>query len=361
MLIQISGHNGITNFEGLNIETCNPGNFTVASFQLHRDISVRWEDLEAFNEIKIVEGPFIFFDGYIDLASRTIKPDTFDIQILGWSAILNQCGTTADITVVGAANNQASDFINNVMFIDTDITDFLTAGDIDTTDHAYQANTRLEFAPYTSYFDALEQFNQPNDYDFGCEEDTLTGGHKFYWRPKDDTIDWVVSTNDCNSINISPNPALLCNLVIASYTPAGSINLTVTSEDTDSQAKYGRTIYHHIDIPGNCQTIDAQAIADQYIADYKDLKVTAEFTCQRIFDINGAEHHLAEVRAGDIVRVLDWLPGEELLQAVNVTDITTFRIKSTSYSHDDYSLQVTPTEFVSQIEVTLARLEAKAY
>lgn len=366
MFIQIRDGGGdplsrILNFENLSFETCMPGGPTVASFVLHRKVNIEWDDLKAFNYVLIGEAGFVFFEGYIDLVNRGVSPDAFDIQCLGWSARLNQCGTTADITVVGGANDQAHDFINNVMFIDTDITDFMSAGEITITDHAYQATARFEFAPYTCYFDCLEQFNQTDNWDFGCEHDIDSNKPKFYWRPKEEVVDWVVSTNDCDSITISPNAASLCNYVYVTYTQTGSINQTVTAEDTDSQATYGRTIYKHLDVPGTTLTVDAQAIADLYIEDHSELKVIAEFTCKRVFDIYGVEHHLGEVRAGDTVRVSDWNPIEELLEADCITDISTFRIKATTYSHDDYSLQVTPTEFVSQIEVTLARIEAEAY
>jgi hypothetical protein len=134
-----------------------------------------------------------------------------------------------------------------------------------------------------------------------------------------------------------------------------------TREDTDSQTKYGRRIIKTLELQNVYILADAQRYGDQYITEHKDLKVTSELTTSRVFTTAGAEVPLYRVRAGDIVRVIDWMPASELLMDVNVTDITTFKIKSTSYDHSDNSLQITPTEPVSQIEIDMARLASREY
>jgi hypothetical protein len=345
----------IPDFENLTVETCMPGGFTVANFTLHRNIGVPYPDVASYNEIKIIEGPWVLFEGYIDMVSRSINPDSLDVQCLGWSAILNQCGTTADIIVTGAGNNQASDFITNVMFADSDITTFLTAGTIDTSDFAYQAGTTFEFKPFKTYQDCLEEFNGTNYYDYGCWEDK-----SFFWTPRSDSVDWLVSTLDCSDVSISPNPDWLCNRVIVSYGDGDFMQQTIR-EDTDSQTKYGRRIIKTLELQNIYILADAQRYGDQYITEHKDLKVTSELTTSRVFTTAGAEVPLYRVRAGDIVKVIDWMPASELLMDVNVTDITTFKIKSTSYDHSDNSLQITPTEPLSQVEIDLARLASREY
>jgi len=239
--------------------------------------------------------------------------------------------------------------------LDADSDCEIYGNDIETTDFEYAVGTRFEFSPFTTYFNALEQFNAASNFDWG------SWGRELYWKAKTPSvIDWFVYTNDCDSLTITPNPAAFCNEVIVSYTQDGTHQQTTTRSDTDSQSKYGRVVKRLLDIPGRITTTNAQSVGDLYLAETAEIKVAAEFTCKRIFDSRGAVRNLAEVRAGENVSILDWLPTEELL-ARNVNDIATFQIKSTTYSHNEPSLQITPTEFVPQIEVKLAQLEAVGY
>jgi len=344
----------LNDFEGLTFESCNPGGFTVASFKIHRPVTQAWPDLAPFNRVEIGEAPLVFWQGYIDTPVRKIRPDTIDVQCLGWSARLNELGTTADILVVGAGNNQGSDFITNVLLADGDCE--LVAGVIETTDYVYPNGTRFEFAPYTAYFDALEQFNAGAGFDWGVGDDL-----GIYWKAKTPgIIDWYVYTKDCKGLSISPNPAAFCNEVIVSYTQDSVHQQTTVRTDAPSQTKYGRVTKRMITVPGRITTAGAQSIGDDYLASCAELKVAAEFTTSRVFDSNGGEHHLGEVRGGHNVRLVDWLPTEELLAGA-VDDIATFQIKSPCYQHDPKDLRITPTEFVPQVETEIARLGVTGY
>ena len=356
-ILSRDGSDGLTmldDFEGLTFESCNPGGFTVASFVVHRPVTQQWTDLQSFNRIEIGEGPLMFWQGYIDTPTRKIRPDTIDVQCLGWSARLNELGTTADILVVGAANNQGSDFITNVLLVDADSE--IVDGDVETGDYTYPNGTRFEFAPYTTYFDALEQFNAGAGFNWGVWNDL-----GIYWTAKTpDVIDWYVYTRDCKDLTITPNPAAFANEVLVSYTQDSVHQQTTTRTDAASIAKYGRTTKRMITVPGRITTAGAQSIGDDYLAETANLKVAAEFTTSRVFDDNGSEHHLGEVRGGHNVRLVDWLPTEELLTG-EVDDIATFQIKSASYNHDSYDVRITPTEFVPMVETEIARLGVTGY
>ena len=78
----------------------------------------------------------------------------------------------------------------------------IIAGDIDHDDYQYVDGTRFEFKPYRTYYDCLEEFNQSNNYDWGVWNDK-----KLNWTPKDPSIEWLVSTQDCTDLTIAPNPA----------------------------------------------------------------------------------------------------------------------------------------------------------
>lgn len=339
-------------YEGLSFESVNPGGYSVASFDIKRKATVFWEDLQFQNRIQISHLSEVVWEGYIDKTDRSINPDNISIQCLGWSARLNQLGTEDDITA-GVLNYYMRDFITDVILADGDIE--IIEGDLGGYGYAYPQYTRFEFAPYTTYFDALEKLNAADKWDWGVWND-----FKMYYSEPDPTdIKWIVYLEDCSDLTISPNPANLCNYVIVSYTQDGTHQQTTTRQDAASQVKYG-VIKNHIDVPGRVTTAGAQQIGDTHLADYSTLRVAAEFTCNRVFNPYGIESPVSYVRAGDNIRLVDWLPTEERLR-LGVTDISTFKIKSTSYNHDDATLSVTPTEWVSQVEIALARLEATGY
>jgi hypothetical protein len=227
-------------------------------------------------------------------------------------------------------------------------------GVIDTNDYEYPAGTRFEFAPTTYYFDSMEQMNAANNYDWGVWDNAL-----FYFGPKTpDVVNWVAYARDCDDLVISPNPEALANYVTVNFTQDGSHYEQVVVSDATSIALNG---YHmkRIDVPGRITTAGATQIANTYLAEHKDIKVSAEFTLNRVYDIYGVEYHLGEVRAGHNIRMGDYLTTEELLNGVN--NIATFQIKSPKYDHDSYTLDVTPTEFVPSVETEIARIQAVGY
>lgn len=343
---------GIDVFEGLSFESVNPGGFTVANFVLHRKVTQYWPDLLHRNGIKIGEGAEVYWEGYLDKPTRKIRPDTFDIQCLGWSAQLNQLWMTDDWIVANTANDQCNEFFTYILWINADM-DFL-GGTIETSDYAFPVGTKFDFAPATYYFNCIEQFNAANNYDWGV---WLDKGFDFKAKTPG-TIDWYAWTQDCEDLSISPNPDKLCNYVLVNYTQDGSHYEQVIAQDTASQLLYGvRKV--KVDVPGKIITAGATQIANTYIAECANLKVAANFTCNRIFDSYGAEQHLAKVRGGENVRIVDWMPTEELLTGVN--DIATFQIKSAKYDHSKYTLDVTPTEFMPSTEIQIARLQAVGY
>jgi hypothetical protein len=304
--------------------------------------------MQTFNRIVIGEGPFVFWEGYIDKIDRNINPDVFNVSCLGWSSIFNQQGTTADITVV-AASDHMSEFIINVLLADANITALISnsTANIGTTDFDYPDTTVWTFAPYTSYFDALTQMNKGNNWNWGVWENRVMS-----FAAKFTTPTWLAKTSDCSDLKISPNPENFANRIVCSYTLPGGFPADLTVNDVPSQTEYGRIVTKLLSLPGEMTTPGATSIAGVCLTESKDLKVSGEFTTSKIYDIYGTEHHLGEVKAGEVVRITDWLPTEE---ATGVDNIATHEIKSPKYDHNSSSLAVTPTEFVSQTEVLIAQ------
>jgi hypothetical protein len=338
-------------FEGLSLESVNPGGFTTANFTIHRAVEQYWPDLQYKNHVLIGRGADIYWEGYIDRPARSINPDTIDVSCLGWSARLNQLWTEADVFCTAAANDQLSDFLTTIVFADASLE--VVAGTIETGDYVFPTGTIFEFKPTTDYFSAIEQMNAPNNYDWGVWVDKA-----FDFKAKVDDLRWIVYLDDCSDLSVAPNTEALCNYVLVDYTQDGSHHEQVVVQDTDSQALYG-IIKKRVDIPGRITTAGATQLANTYLAECKDLKVSASFATSRIFDIYGAEHHLAEARGGDNLRLLGWLATEGTLY--NLDNITTFQVKSVKYDNDRYSLDVTPAEFIPSTELQIARLQAVGY
>lgn len=346
-------------YENLTFGALGPGGANSASFILPRPLTQSYSDLGHKNRVIIGSGPLIFWGGKIDDVARGQAPDTIEVTCIGFPALLEQVGTTADI-YAPAGGYKASTFLTDVLLVDAKI-DEITTGSIDTDDYAYPVGTKFEFAPRTTYSDALAQFLGANEYEYAVGRGLKVENAdiaKLSWFPRDtSTVKWYVTTDDCTELEARSNPDALCTRLHLTYSPSGSTNITNVYEDTDAQGISG-VIEKDLSIPGHSTPAMADIIGNLYIAECKDLKVSAEFTCSRIFDRYMVEHDLGEVEVGDNAKVLDWLPTEELL--MNAT-ISTSHIKSLEYDHDAYNLQVVPNEFVPQIEVMLARSEMVDY
>lgn len=347
-------------FENLSFESVNRGGYTVASFTIHRPVTQFWADLQYRNQVIIGRGSEIYWEGYIAKPVRSIRPDVIEVNCLGWSAELNQLWTASDITAP-VGGYKMSTFVNAVLLIDPNTS--IVAGMMETGDYVYPEGTLFEFAN-KYYFDALEELDAGNNFNWG-----VWGNKAIDLRAKHASVDWLVWTGDCEDLTISPNPDAIANYVNVHFTQDGTHYEDAVVFDTPSSLLYGWRMVN-ISIPGKIDESSiavgppplpggATHIAEVYLAEHKDLKVAAEFTCNRIFDSYGAEQYLGKVRGGEVVRIVDWLPTEETLGGVN--DIATFEIKSPKYDHDSDTLAITPTEFLPSTDIQIARLQAVGY
>ena len=337
-------------FEGMSFESVCNGGFTVATFTVHRDARDYWKDLIFGNPVKIVRGASTDWEGRIDAVSRGVKPDAIEVQCLGNASILHIIFYREDI-IVGAPY-KLSDFINDDLFPNTNIP--FVRGTIDTNDYAYTAGARFEFKPATSYYDVIKRLNEGNGYNWG-----VWNNSEFSFIPPETVRQqWVVQIEDCSSLTISDNVDALCNHILLDYTPDDSHHLMVEIEDTASIAKYGR-VSRQVGVPGKCAPDDAEEIAGIYLDECKDLQVSADYTCTRVYDVNGNEHHLAEVRGGDQIYLQGWLATQRELYRVD--NITTYNVLQTTYHNDTYELDVVPNAFLPSTEIYLARANIVGY
>jgi hypothetical protein len=365
MFIDISDNAGEStrllerDFEDLEFENIMPGGFTVATFTLHRPIRILYPELTTFNEVEIGESDSIPWDGFLDIPARSIKPDTFQITCQGWGSRLNDLGTKSDISV-GGGGYKMSTFINNVTLADGDIE--LIAGTIETTDYDHLNGTIFEFSPYKSYFDCFNELNGADNWHWYVD----VGKTLNYVEPDDD-VKWLIRTSDCVDLKIQPNPNALFNRLEVAYSQDGSNYEYFTLNDTASQSLYGRVITKELAIPGMIITGSAVApytgaykVAHEALDECKDLRVSAEVTINRIYDSVGTPADLWQARGGDVVRITDWLPQEEIM-AGGIDNLATYRLKSAKYFRSSKTLQLVPAEFVSQADIWMARAQMVGY
>lgn len=348
-----------SDYEDLNFENVNPGGFTVASFVLHKPIRTLYPELQPFNHVVIGQSDSIVWEGFLDIPARSLRPDTFNITCQGWGSRLNDLGVTADITV-GGGGYKMSTFIGTPLLADGDIE--LVAGTIETTDYNHLNGTVFEFSPYTTYFDCLNELNGANNWNWGVWTDK-----KIDFVEPLDTVNWLIRTKDCNDLKIQPNPEALCNRMEVAYSQDGTNYEYFTLNDLASQAEYGRVVTKELAIPGMIVTgsavpayTGAYKVAHTALDSAKDLRVAAEVTVNRVYDSVGTPAPLWAVRGGDVVRITDWLPQEEIM-AGGIDNLATYRIKSAKYNHSTETLQIVPAEFRSQVDVWMARANMVGY
>lgn len=346
----------LDDYEGLQFDSIHPGGFATASFSVKRSIIMEYPEFERYNEIKIMWGVQVAWQGYIDEVSVSVKPDQFDISCLGWSASLNDYGETEN-----QDSQKCSDYINSDSFIENDNC-HLDAGVINTDD--YTGPYLEDIAPYTTWNDLINKYWEWNDsWHWGVWEE-----RKFFWEPLSLAPVYYASKNHCDDLTIAPGIEGYANRVVCNYSQDGKHYEQLTVEDTDEQDGVGRIVIAYLNVPGKVNETgngEATDYATTYLAEHSTMKPKAEFSTKRIFSNSGSPYPLALVRAGKAVRLLDFLPMETLLENIDTVDeITTFIIKQASFSElPDKTgvLSITPTEFLSKVNVQLSRLEAWGY
>ena len=337
----------IDRFSGLGLETEKIGGFTIAQFVDKRPIDVAYNDLKKLNGIVIHTGDDIPWEGYVEEVART-SPDEMAVSCLGWSGRFQQVGVRAN-----QAPGKCSTFLNDVMFADTDITDFISAGDIET--ETFSGPAIEDIRPYKNYQEIIDQYNEWYDWRPQIWEDK-----KFDWKPPQTSVKWIVADSDSPGFSVTETAQNFFNHVPYSYSAGGSHKAIDDVEDAASILECGRRISSPLDIPGRCSPADAAAIAAVYLNRGLTTTVVGEIRTKRVFTANLVPViGLWQIRAGDIIRVMDYLPTEVTIADVNAAnEITTFEIHATRYLAKEKEIQISPTEWASGIDVSFAKLEA---
>ena len=137
---------------------------------------------------------------------------------------------------------------------------------------------------------------------------------KFYLASQPTAIAWQCSTADMvGSSRPERDLDNIVNNVACRYelrgTPPTNV-LTPWSGDETSQGKWGK---REVVIPlGEADADAALRVRDMALTELKGPKLTGSFTLSRVYNAQGIEVPLYQVRAGQLIKIRDILPGEPL-------------------------------------------------
>ena len=353
MIIQLSNKDDsivyppVTSFQDLSIDTELNLGYSLASWTMKRDALRSYDDLKPYVQVKIMDDGEIVWEGYIDEPRH--KGYEFRITCLGWASILGTTGVRVD-----QPSQKCSTFINSTVLADADVSAFLSAGTIQTGD--YTCPILDDIRPWKYYSEVLGEYLKWNDWRLNVWEKK-----RVFWEPKQTTIKWVVRASDCKDFEITQSPQNYWNVVPYSYTQTDTQVYIDQTGLTASQTQWGRKVYRALDIPGVVTPTQAADIADKFLYDGATMTVVGDLNTAKVYEYPSfiPVTKLWRVKAGDPVLVVEYLPGDAGI-GDTVNEITSFEIRGTSYNHKEKRIVIAPKEWNSSIDVTLARLEAKA-
>lgn len=133
------------------------------------------------------------------------------------------------------------------------------------------------------------------------------------------------------------------NAVDALYAGTSSSRDTTVTEDTASIAKYHRRELTIPDLGSTALAANAVDRAQGEITRHGDVQQqNTGFKITRVYDANGLEQPLCNVRAGDVIYITDWIPNGKGLGSISLDAARTFVIEGTECDHDNGLLTIVP-------------------
>jgi len=175
-------------------------------------------------------------------------------------------------------------------------------------------------------------------------------------------IDWQTAPCDFARFKLVHRGAELWNSCYAVYDAGGVVTRTATTNDTDSQTKYGSSAASFTRrkvIPqlGSVAAATAQAARDHWLEEYHEIwgRMEDMVLGPNVQDANGVPYPSSRVRAGDVLRVRDLVPASADLDAIARDALRTFYIVETSYDAERGELRITPDLESASLDAILAK------
>jgi len=163
---------------------------------------------------------------------------------------------------------------------------------------------------------------------------------KFYLTTQPTTIAWQCSISDMEG-DSCPERDLdsIANKIACRYELRGSPSsnvLTAWSEDSSSQSKWG--IREAVIPLGEADADAAIRVRDMALNTLKNPRLTGSFSLNRVLNAQGIEEPLYRVRAGQLIKIIDILPGAPLIDEPDGFRIAL--IQETEYAPESDSLRI---------------------
>lgn len=161
------------------------------------------------------------------------------------------------------------------------------------------------------------------------------------------SVDWTAYVRESNGGGVSKLPLSVswrnvANAVTAVYDSGGTLTRTSVAVDSDSISRWIRREVHLSHI-GESTSATAVARRNTELALRKDLQQQVDgIELNRVWDADGVEWPLCRVRAGDVLRIPDFVPRTGDLDSLSLDAFRTFVIEETTCDHLAGILSVRP-------------------
>ncbi len=162
-------------------------------------------------------------------------------------------------------------------------------------------------------------------------------------------VDWLSYVRAENGGGVVEMPSRVAwgdvaNAVVATYEAAGVVTRTAAAVDGDSVARHIRRERHVANI-GESSAGTANLRRDAELRLRSGLRQrSGDLRIDRVWDADGIEWPTCRVRAGDVIRIPDFIPSADDLAGVNLDDLHTFFIEETLCDHRSGTLTIRPDQ-----------------
>ena len=173
-------------------------------------------------------------------------------------------------------------------------------------------------------------------------------GRRVHYKARNPgAVDWTAYVHEdygggVGRLPLSVSWRNLANAVTVAYTSGGTLTRTSAATDSTSSGRWIRKEKHVPDI-GDSDVGTAQSRRDTELALRKDLQQQVDgIALSNVWDSNGVEWPLCRVRAGDVLRIPDFVPRTGDAGSVSLDAFRTFVIEETNCDHVSGVLAIRP-------------------
>jgi len=317
--------------EGLRFSTIIPGGFANCSFRLKGDTLFLMDIFTNAPEQKLQvygEDSRIAWEGLV-LGPSIPRDEGIEMSGMGYWGTLSRQYYYHDAATTNIKTIIEDILTNKCPDISTDYSNIDDPGQT-ASQYFYQDEKPSNIIP-----DLVDQCSATGMWIAAVWED-----QKFYLSARPTAVAWHCSLSDMVG-NSRPERDLdnIFNNISCRYEKRGSPPTNVLADwsgDTTSQGKWGK---REVVIPlGEADADASLRVRDMALAELKDPKLTGSFVLSRVLNAEGKEEPLYRVRAGQLIKIRDILPGEPLQDEPDGFRIAL--IRETEYDAENKRLRV---------------------